>query len=274
MLLWLLIACDTAPRAPEPPPASVEAPRPAAWPSAGAPVREVETPAPHVARLPRLVLDAGHGAPGNPGATSVRCEEEQAVMLRVADAVAPRLGPLVDLRLARPDDRLVDYGARIAAAERWPADALVGLHFDARTGAALYVDPDTGCRGTTDAWGFAVLWSDEGPPELVAARQRLARAVAARLVQTGIPAYDGADYGAYEGDPAHPGVFVDRHAPRQRIRMLRRPDVPSILIETHNGLDAEEVERWDEARTHAAFASALRAALLDLAAAGEWPYGG
>jgi N-acetylmuramoyl-L-alanine amidase len=41
--------------------------------------------------------------------------------------------------------------------------------------------------------------------------------------------------------------------------MLRRPQVPSVIIETHNAPDEREVARWDETRTLDAFADAVRA---------------
>jgi N-acetylmuramoyl-L-alanine amidase len=45
--------------------------------------------------------------------------------------------------------------------------------------------------------------------------------------------------------------------------MLRRPRVPSVIIETHHALDFEEAERWKEPRTLEAFAAAVAQGLVD-----------
>ena len=66
-----------------------------------------------------------------------------------------------------------------------------------------------------------------------------------------------------EADAAELGVFVDRHAQNQRIFILRRTLMPTILIETHNALDPREADRWTEPRTYDAFAGAVAAALVD-----------
>lgn len=58
-------------------------------------------------------------------------------------------------------------------------------------------------------------------------------------------------------------MFVDRHVPGQRIFLLRRPRMASVIIETHHGLHPAEHQRWQETRTLEAFAKAVAAALLD-----------
>lgn len=61
-----------------------------------------------------------------------------------------------------------------------------------------------------------------------------------------------------------PGVFVERHKPNKRIMMLRRPGVPSVIIETHHAWDTREAARWEEPRTRQVFATAVHAALVDV----------
>lgn len=270
ILLVLLAGCRPgaeAARAPAPVAgaevAAVEAPPvpPPVWPAAGAPLRVL--PAAPVTGT--LLLDAGHGAAGNTGNTNARCEAEQDVMKRVTDAVAERLVTRgLAVRRTRPDAALVPYPARLRASRA--ATWLVSFHSDARAGEGLHADPETGCWVNTGAPGFAVLWSDEGEATLVAGRRSLARAVARRLAEAGIPPYLGTDYpGLYDADEV-PGVFVDRHAPKQRIMLLRRPVVPSIIVETHQAWDRDEVARWEEPGTWDAVAGALAAALADVEA--------
>jgi N-acetylmuramoyl-L-alanine amidase len=85
------------------------------------------------------------------------------------------------------------------------------------------------------------------------------------MAATGFGAYDGFDYvGLYEPTDAHPGLFVDRHEPTQRIRMLRRlKRVPSVIVETHQAWNLDEAERWSEPATLNAFAVALIQALKE-----------
>ncbi|MDP2305718.1 MAG: N-acetylmuramoyl-L-alanine amidase [Pseudomonadota bacterium] len=267
MLLFLAVACSSGPDAAAlvaPPVAVVAAavapPAPPVWPAPGAPLRVL----PGARVEGTLLLDAGHGAAGNTGNTNWRCESEGDVMRRMADRVATALAPVVTVRRTRPDATLVPYPDRLRASRS--VAFLVSLHSDSRAGTDLHVDPATGCYVNSGAAGFAVLWSDEGAAELVAARGAFARAVARRMAEAGFPPYPGLDYGGlYEGDEV-PGVFVDRHEAKQRIMLLRRPIVPSVIIETHQAWDPEESARWEEPATWAAFAGAIGAAMGDVAA--------
>jgi N-acetylmuramoyl-L-alanine amidase len=67
----------------------------------------------------------------------------------------------------------------------------------------------------------------------------------------------------YQADASQAGVFIDRHVPGARIFMLRRPAVPSVIVETHHGLDLAEVEQWKEPSTRERFADALAAGLAE-----------
>jgi N-acetylmuramoyl-L-alanine amidase len=218
--------------------------------------------------LRRILVDPGHGAPGNAGNRSSHCVDEQDFTLRAAHALAERLRSTghFDVRLARDGDARVDYRARIEDAARWGAEVFLSLHSDVRgqTGEQWNPTPGTDCPLNLGAPGFSVLWSDEGAPEMCARRLALARALARRMGETGFVAYGGVDYGdLYAVDPDVPGVFVDRHAPDQRIFVLRRPVMPSALIETHHAHDPREARRWEEPATHDAFAAAVAAALIE-----------
>jgi N-acetylmuramoyl-L-alanine amidase len=156
----------------------------------------------------------------------------------------------------------VSYTWRLERANSW-SDLMISLHSDVRSAERAQIDPTTGCRSVDYAHGFSVLWSDEGPAPLIPRRQALARALGQQLLTAGFTPYDGADYGVYEADSEVAGVFVDRHEPDKRIRLLRRPTVPSVIIETHHALDADEVARWSEEETLDSFASALRAGVIE-----------
>ncbi|WP_437510172.1 N-acetylmuramoyl-L-alanine amidase family protein [Sorangium sp. So ce1099] len=240
---------------------------PSGWPFPGARVVAPSALFPPDFGVRRIYLDAGHGAPGNTGNLSCFCVEEQDFTLSAARALAERLNATgrFEARVGRTGDRPLPYQERAADAARWRAEAFVSLHSDVRGRIETWSPaPGRTCPLSLAAPGFAVLWSDEGDPALCALRLALARAFARRMEEAGLMPYRGAAYsGLYEPDAAQPGVFVDRHPPDQRIFVLRRPSMPSVLIETHHALDAREAARWTEPATLDAFAAAAAAALAD-----------
>ncbi|APR78670.1 N-acetylmuramoyl-L-alanine amidase [Minicystis rosea] len=240
---------------------------PARWPGDRASLSLVPAAFPPGFGVARVTIDPGHGAPGNPGNRSSFCVDEQDAMLDVAEALRDRLEATghFEIRLSRERGALVEYVDRLADAAAFGADAFVSLHSDVRGHTEQWSPvPGRSCTVSLEAPGFAVLYSDEGDRALTDARLTLGRAVAQRMAQAGFLAYGGAEYtGIYAADDIAPGVFVDRHAPDQRIFLLRRTAMPAVLVETHNALDSREAKRWLTPETLDAFASALAAALAD-----------
>lgn len=214
---------------------------------------------PNTPMAAHLLLDAGHGAEGNHGNHNWRCEAEEEVTRRISDAVALQLQARgISTTLTRPDDKKVAYSARLKQSASM--DAMISLHSDSRAGTNIWQDPQ-GCMHNSGAQGFSVLWSDEGPPELVQRRQALAWALGKNLAAAGFIPYPGPDYSGLYAQDSIAGVFLDRHEARKRIMLLRRPTVPSVIIETHQAWDEAEAQAWEQPETHAAFAGAIAAAL-------------
>ena len=211
----------------------------------------------------RILMDAGHGEEKNHGNTSVTCRAEADFTRGLQDATSGALRdfPGLTVRSSRPDAVPVSYEARLRDMAAWPADAVISLHSDARAAANPAIDPQSGCWGETGATGFALLYSDEGDEPLVSARRRLAVELAAAMVDAGFEPYDGTDYPGLYGKEGE-GVFVDRHAVKKRIRMLRRSKVPLVIVETHQALDRADVALWDDPATAPAFASAVARAVV------------
>ncbi|WP_163785983.1 N-acetylmuramoyl-L-alanine amidase family protein [Myxococcus vastator] len=239
------------------------------WPAPGAPLTVAKVGFPKGFGKRRIYLDAGHGAEGNTGNKGVTCEDEESFTLRVAEDLAKRLEATghFQVRLSRKPGERVPYPLRVTAAEAWRAHAMLSLHSDSR-GTALPWSPTPGqeCFRQDAAPGFTVLWSEsvEATPLLQAGRAGLARALAHRLGQAGFPPYDGVDYeGLYAIDTAQPGVFVAREPTHRQIFVLRKPRIPSVIIETHHALDFEEAARWREQRTLESFAAAVAQGLVD-----------
>ena len=88
--------------------------------------------------------------------------------------------------------------------------------------------------------------------------------IADRIRREGsIPFSAYVDLALYDPDATQGGVFIDRRPRRQRVYVLRKPRIPSVIIETHHALDFAENARWTEDRTLATFAAAVEAGLLD-----------
>jgi len=243
--------------------------QPAPWPERGAPLVEVEVAYPEGFGTRRIFLDPGHGVGDNVGAETVGCVLEEDVNLEVARDLADRLEATghFEVRLARASNDGPAYSRRVEDAGAWGADALLSIHTDWRGEPWLW-DAGSGrqCWRNDADPGFTVLWSEDGTPPLVEGRRTLARSLAREMARAGIRPYDGVEYGdRYETDEV-PGVFVDHRG----LLMLRRPDMPSAIVETHHGLHLEEWSRWREEGTRAAFASAVASALVaSLAPAGD-----
>lgn len=239
------------------------------WPGALARLEPVATRFPDDFGVRKVYLDAGHGAPDNTGNRSAFCEDEQDFTLRAAEALERALEDTgrFEVKVSRRAGQLRGYRDRVLEAEAWGAEAFVSLHSDVR-GKTEDWEPEPGkvCRRSVDAAGFSVLWSDHGEPALAARRVELARSLAARLGEAGFAAYQGDYEGLYdadEGAAGRAGVFVDRHDPEERIFVLWRPAIPSVIIETHNAVDPDEALRWQEERTTRVFHSAVVAGLAD-----------
>ena len=60
----------------------------------------------------------------------------------------------------------------------------------------------------------------------------------------------------------HLNALQQRHRPGQRIFMLRKPAIPSVIIETHHAWDPREEARWTRGEPWPAFGAAVAAALV------------
>ncbi|MCP3061464.1 N-acetylmuramoyl-L-alanine amidase [Myxococcus sp. K38C18041901] len=257
----------SSPRAPETRGEAGTPPPSARWPAPGATLTLVPASVPKGFARRRVYLDAGHGAEGNTGNRSVTCEDEEVFTLRVARDLARRLVATghFEVRISREPGQRVPYANRLADAERWGAHVFVSLHSDSR-GTSQPWAPAEGqaCNRQDTTPGFSVLWSEDAPAPLQGRRAELARALARNLSRGGFLHYDGVDYvGLYATDTAQPGVFVSREPSHRQIFVLRKPTMPSVIVETHHALDFEEAARWREERTLEVFATAMTQGLVE-----------
>ncbi len=243
------------------------------WPAAGSEVHAVVPQLRPRAKPLRVVVDAGHGAPGNEGNHGCFCQLEMDHTLTIAQHLGFVLSALggFEVMFTRVGAEQPTYQARIAAAEAWRPDVVISLHSDARgetTGWMPFHDERVCFRNPNEP-GFAVLWSDVAEaPAVVARRAALGRAVGARLRDAGFRAYTGENYGGlYKQDVVEPSGWIDVRPPKTSVYFLRASTVPTVIIETHHALDPVEVARWDELKTADAFALSVAHALLEVSPA-------
>ncbi|MBL9039212.1 MAG: N-acetylmuramoyl-L-alanine amidase [Archangium sp.] len=217
----------------------------------------------------RVMIDAGHGAPGNDGNRGALCQLEKDHTAWVSSQLAkalPLLGDF-DMRETRTGISRPTYPQRIHQAEVWKADAIVSIHSDARgslTSWKPFEGQETQCFRSDAAPGFSVLWNDSGPAPVVAGRVRLGRAVISRLIAAGFTPYSGVDYASLYRPDDVAGGWIDLRPDGQNVYFLRAsPRGPTVIIETHHAADVTEVAEWQKPETVQTFARALAAALLD-----------
>ncbi|WP_416908883.1 MAG: N-acetylmuramoyl-L-alanine amidase [Polymorphobacter sp.] len=197
---------------------------------------------------PLVVVDAGHGGK-DVGAISVRGGYEKDVTLAIAREVARELERRgrVRVRLTRADDRFIPLGGRVRIAQAARADLFISIHAD----AALNRE----ARGAS-VYTLSSRASDEVAARL-AARENKADIIGG--INLGAEAPDVSDVlielsrrGTTDMSVIFAQVLQDELSPRIRFRstfhhfagfrVLKAPDVPSVLLETgyvSNGEDAD-----------------------------------
>lgn len=211
----------------------------------------------------RVVIDPGHGAADNTGNRSSFCRAEQDFTFDLGRDVKRDLEATgrFEVRLSRGPGETVDYKTRVAAADSWGARAFVSLHSDVRGHAETWRPTEAlECPRHRGGTGFAVLFSDESENRATE-RERVASGIAREASAAGFVPFQGVEYSADYAPRTTAGVFADRHAPEERIFVLRASSMPSVIIETHNALDDREALAWEDPRTRRAFARALARAL-------------
>jgi N-acetylmuramoyl-L-alanine amidase len=242
--------------------------RPRIWPEENAPLNHPVIEVPEDLEPTRVMVIAGHGATSSKGLTKGNigcfCQQEADFNLSASQDLSRLLNAtgLFEVVKGRTAQTHPTLTGRLRHLERSSAELMMELHSDARGGySAKERSNDNGdsCWQWDHDPGFSILVADRnGSKALLAERLRLARALAGGLSDAGFPAYDGSNYTElYEPDEV-PGVFLDRRG----LFLLRKPVVPSVIIETHNAFDQNEAARWEESRVRDAFGRAVLAALI------------
>lgn len=204
-------------------------------PAAKAPVEPVAPPTPKAKKM-RIAIDAGHGGQ-DPGAHG-KLQKEKTITLRFAKSLKAALEKTgrYEAVLTRSGDTFIALGERVNIARKQKADAFISLHADSNP--------------SKDARGLSVYTLSE------TASDDEAEALAARENKSDI--IDGIDLGVADADVAD--ILIDlaqretmnksatladgivKHADKRitllarphryaGFRVLKAPDIPSVLIE-------------------------------------------
>ncbi len=243
------------------------APAPAKWPDPRVELVQLSAEAPSDFAPRRVFIDAGHGSNGNAGNTGALCQKEQDFALSASTDLADYLREtkLFSVKVSRTGDETVSYSGRIKAADEWKADVMISLHSDVR--GVLYTwqpKATMACTRSDAAPGFSVLRND-GDKDQTRDRKTLSHAIATSMIDAGFGVYDGIDYPdwMYSPDRSQAGVFINARPEAESPIILRKPSMPSVIVEAHHAMRPEDVRRWRQADTRDAFGAAMAVALID-----------
>ncbi|VAW98802.1 N-acetylmuramoyl-L-alanine amidase [hydrothermal vent metagenome] len=185
-----------------------------------------------------IAIDAGHGG-DDPGAIGYRGTKEKKIVLQVAKKLARKINRQKGMKavLIRKGDYYVGLGKRVELARQDQADLFISLHADAfRTkkakGSSVYVLSDNGASSEAAGW----LANKENNSDLIGGvslgdKDDLLKLVLVDMVKNST--LEDSHRVAKQVLRKLKGVnsLHKRHVEKAGFRVLKAPDMPSILIE-------------------------------------------
>ncbi|MFV2060544.1 MAG: N-acetylmuramoyl-L-alanine amidase [Gammaproteobacteria bacterium] len=185
-----------------------------------------------------IAIDAGHGG-DDPGAIGYRGTKEKKIVLQVAKKLAANINrqPGMKAVLVRKGDYFIGLGKRVEIARQGQADLFISLHADAfRTkkakGSSVYVLSDNGASSEAAGW----LANKENNSDLIGGvslgdKDDLLKLVLVDMVKNST--LEDSHRVAKQVLRRLKGVNTlhKNHVEKAGFRVLKAPDMPSILIE-------------------------------------------
>jgi N-acetylmuramoyl-L-alanine amidase len=195
----------------------------------------------HLPNKPRdviIAIDAGHGG-DDPGAIGYRGTKEKKIVLQVAKKLAANINRQRGMKavLVRKGDYFIGLGKRVEIARQGQADLFISLHADAfRTkkakGSSVYVLSDNGASSEAAGW----LANKENNSDLIGGvslgdKDDLLKLVLVDMVKNST--LEDSHRVAKQVLRKLKGVnsLHKNHVEKAGFRVLKAPDMPSILIE-------------------------------------------
>ncbi|OBX20343.1 N-acetylmuramoyl-L-alanine amidase [Erythrobacter sp. QSSC1-22B] len=217
--------------------------------------------------LPLVVIDAGHGG-HDPGASSQGLQEKDLV-LRLARALRDRLVEQGDVRVAltRDEDRYLLHAERYEIARRLGADLFVSIHADSAgeasevAGASIYTLSESASSEAAARYAERENRSDRINGQEISGQSDAVNTILVELSQrrTQVQSGEFASLIQREGE----GTIRFHPQPRRSasLKVLRAPDVPSVLYESGFITNREEAQRLASPEGRAGFAEVMARAI-------------
>jgi len=186
-----------------------------------------------------IAIDAGHGGE-DPGAIGRRGTREKDVVMKIARKLeamvkrAPGMKPV----MIRDGDYYVGLRDRVEKARKAKADLFISIHADAfnnrqARGSSVYVVSDKGASSKAAKF----LADSENSADLIGGvslddKDDLLKMVLVDMVQNSTIEDSHEVAGDVLGSLKHVNRLHKRHVEQAGFRVLKAPDVPSILVET------------------------------------------
>ncbi len=238
--------------------AALAPPKPVTTPTAGALLR----PKPRAGDKKVVVIDAGHGGV-DPGTTGASGGYEKAVTLTYAKALAKVLRKRYRVVLTRDRDIFLPLQERVQIARDADADLFMSLHADAIadprfSGGAVYTLSET----ASDAEA-AALAAKENKSDVIAGidlsvQDQEVASILIDLAQRETKNFSSRFAGVLVSTMRSQGVRVRRKPHRfAGFRVLKAPDVPSVLVELGYLSNPREEARLKSARGRTEIVNAI-----------------
>ncbi|MBU0670176.1 MAG: N-acetylmuramoyl-L-alanine amidase [Alphaproteobacteria bacterium] len=217
--------------------------------------------------LPLVVIDPGHGG-HDPGASSEGMQEKDLV-LRLARALRDRLLERGDVRVAltRNEDRYLLHAERYEIARRLGADLFVSIHADSAgeatevAGASIYTLSNDASSEAAARFAERENRSDRINGQEIAGQSDAVNTILVELSQRRTQA-ESAEFASLI---QREGAGTIRFHPQPRrsaaLKVLRAPDVPSVLYESGFITNADEAQRLASPEGRARFAEVMARAI-------------
>ncbi|MEG9268124.1 N-acetylmuramoyl-L-alanine amidase family protein [Qipengyuania sp. Mu-71] len=217
--------------------------------------------------LPLVVIDAGHGG-HDPGASG-QGYREKTVVLGLARALRAELEKEGNVRVAmtREDDRYLVHAERVAIARRLDADLFLSIHADSAgdaaevTGASIYTLSNQASSEAAARFAERENASDRLNGVDVGGRSDVVNTILVELSQrrTQEQSDEFARLIRREGEDA-----IRFHPQARRsaaLKVLRAPDVPSVLFESGFITNEADAQRLASPEGRARFAEVMARAI-------------
>ena len=217
--------------------------------------------------LPLVVIDAGHGG-HDPGATGQGYREKD-IVLGLARALRDELERegRVRVALTREDDRYLVHAERVAVARRLDADLFVSIHADSAgeaaevTGASIYTLSNQASSEAAARFAERENAADRVNGVDIGEQSDAVSAILVELSQRRTQDRSAQFAGLIRRD----GEGALRFHPQARrsaaLKVLRAPDVPSVLFESGYITNERDAERLASPEGRKRFAEVMARAI-------------